>query len=87
MVFRMERPEIAKALGVTAASTDRGVPVVYRLNLRDPAGMFVANAFEIRNDDLVYVPRADAAEVKKFFELVSAISRVGYDIRVTSVVR
>ncbi|HET9159208.1 MAG TPA: polysaccharide biosynthesis/export family protein [Caulobacteraceae bacterium] len=87
MVFRMERPEVAKALGITAEPTEQGVPVVYRLNLKDPTGMFVANAFEIRNDDLVYVPRADAAEVRKFFELVSAISRVGYDIRVTSVVR
>jgi polysaccharide export outer membrane protein len=87
MVFRLERPEVARSIGVAIAPDARGAPVIYRLNLRDPTGLFVANSFEVRSDDLIYVPRSDAAEVRKFFDLVSAISRVGYDIRVTSVVR
>ena len=83
MVFRLERAEVARALGLAAAD-NRPVPIIYRLNLREPAGLFVANTFEVRDQDLVYVPRANAAEVRKFFELAAAISRVGYDISVTS---
>jgi polysaccharide export outer membrane protein len=82
MVFRLERPEVARALGL-AVTDGRPAPVIYRLNLREPAGLFVANNFEVRDQDLIYVPRADAAEVRKFFELAAAISRVGYDISVT----
>jgi polysaccharide export outer membrane protein len=87
LVFRMERPEVAAAIGGVVADNAKGIPVIYRLNLRDPSGLFVANSFEVRNDDLIYVPRSDAAEVHKFFDLVSTISRVGYDISVTSVLR
>lgn len=80
LVFRFERPEIAEALGVTQPATLRGVPVVYRLNLEEAAGFFTANSFSIRPDDTIYVPRATAAEVRKFFEFVQQASRIVYDI-------
>lgn len=85
MVFRFERPEVARALGVAAPPAGDRVPIIYRLNLREPMGYFVANNFEVRADDLIYVPRSDATEVRKFFDLASTVSRVAYDIRVTSV--
>lgn len=85
-VFRMEPKPAAAALGITSASPGPTTPVVYTVNLKDPAGLFIANAFEIRRDDLIYVPRAGAAEVHKFFDLVSSISRVGYDVTVATVV-
>lgn len=87
LVFRFERPAVAEALGVKAAAAPGGIPVVYRLNLREPSGYFIANTFEVRDQDLIYAPRADAAELRKFFELVTTISRVAYDISVTNVVR
>ncbi|MEN5170640.1 polysaccharide biosynthesis/export family protein [Brevundimonas pondensis] len=83
LVFRFERPEVADALGVTGPRSERGVPVVYRLNLNDPAGFFTANNFIIQPEDVIYVPRADSAELRKFFEFVQTITRVIYDVRVT----
>jgi polysaccharide biosynthesis/export protein len=85
LVFRFERPEVAAALSVTAPSSPKGVPVIYRLNLRNPEGVFVANRFEIEPDDIVYVPRASTAELMQFINLVSAVSTVAYNVRVTSV--
>jgi polysaccharide export outer membrane protein len=85
LVFRFERPEVASALGVDAPASSKGVPVVYRLNLRNPAGVFVANRFEIQSDDIIYVPRADTVELMQFIGLVSAVSTVAYNARVTSV--
>jgi polysaccharide export outer membrane protein len=87
MVFRFERPEVARALGLTVPEGRAQVPVIYRLNLREPSGLFIANTFQVQADDLIYAPRADSAELKKFFELVSSISRVAYDVTVTSVIK
>jgi polysaccharide biosynthesis/export protein len=87
LVFRMERPAVARAIGLETAEQAPFAPVIYRFNMREPSGFFVANNFEVRSDDLIYVPRSDAAELRKFFELVSSVSRVAYDVRVTSVLR
>lgn len=84
MVFRFERPEVAQAMGLTQAATPRGVPVVYRLNLAEGQGFFVANNFIIQPDDVIYAPRSDSAEARKFFEFVQSITRVIYDVSVTS---
>lgn len=84
LVFRFERPEVATALGLTQPATVRGVPVVYRLNLADPAGVFTAGNFPVQPDDVLYVPRSGAAEARKFFDFVQSITRVIYDISVTS---
>ena len=87
LLFRFERPEVAARLGVTLAPGAKGVPVVYRLNLRDPAGYLIANSFNVQADDLLYAPRADAAELRKFLELVNTAAQIGYDVRVTSILQ
>ncbi|HAD84757.1 MAG TPA: polysaccharide biosynthesis protein [Brevundimonas sp.] len=84
LVFRFERPEVAQALGIQQPATSRGVPVVYRLNLTEGEGFFIASNFQMQPDDLIYTPRAGAAEMRKFFEVVQSITRVVYDVSVTS---
>ncbi|WP_417231299.1 polysaccharide biosynthesis/export family protein [Brevundimonas sp.] len=84
LVFRYERPEVAAALGLTQPATVRGVPVVYRLNMADPAGVFTAGNFLIQPDDMLYAPRSGAAEARKFFDFIQSITRVIYDVSVTS---
>ncbi len=86
LLFRFERPEVAAALGVTTPPAAKGVPVVYRLNFLKPESLFVANNFEIRSDDLLYVPRSDITELKKFFDLVNSVTQIGYNVRVTSTI-
>ena len=86
LVFRFERPEIAAILGLPQNPTVRGVPVVYRVNLEEGAGLFTANNFEIQADDILYVPRSGSAELGKFFTLVQTVTRVIYDVSVTSAV-
>jgi polysaccharide export outer membrane protein len=85
LVFRFERPVVAAALGLTLPPSSRGVPIVYRLNLRDPEGYFVANNFEVRPDDLLYVPQARISQARQFIDLVDQASEVAYNVRVTSV--
>jgi polysaccharide export outer membrane protein len=86
LVFRFERPEVAQALGIQQPATPRGVPVVYRLNLDEGSGFFIASNFQIEPDDVIYAPRSGAAEARKFFEFVQSVTRVIYDVSVTSAI-
>lgn len=52
---------------------DDMVPVVYRINLRDPVSFFVMQSFPISNKDVLYVSNAPAAELQKFLNLALSI--------------
>jgi polysaccharide export outer membrane protein len=80
MVFRFERPEIARALGVQEAPTIKGVPIVYRLNLRDPQGFFLAENFDVDSQDLIYVARSDLSESRKFLDFINTVTAINYSL-------
>jgi polysaccharide export outer membrane protein len=84
LVYRIERPEVAHALGVDFPDIPglRGVPIIYRVNLRDPSGYFIAGKFEVVSDDLIYVPTADVAELQKFLLVVNSAAQFFYDAAV-----
>lgn len=46
------------------------VPVVYRLNLKDPINYIVAQNFAIKDKDLIYVSNAPGVEFRKFVTLI-----------------
>jgi polysaccharide biosynthesis/export protein len=85
LVFRFERPDVARALGVSFPDIPglKGVPIIYRVNLRDPSGYFIANRFDVVADDLIYVPTASSAELQKFLNIVNAAGQFIYDASVT----
>jgi polysaccharide export outer membrane protein len=73
-IFRFEDPALVDpALVVGSRRTPDGkVPVIYRINLRDPATLFVAQSFPIRNKDVLYVSNAPIADFQKFLGVVSS---------------
>jgi polysaccharide export outer membrane protein len=52
---------------------DGKVPVIYRINLKDPRTFFVAQNFPIHNKDLIYVSNAPGTELQKFLNLVFSV--------------
>jgi polysaccharide biosynthesis/export protein len=84
LLFRFERPEVARALGVTLPPAAQGVPIVYKVNFRTPEGLFAANSVEIEPSDMLFIPRADIFEAKKFFDLVNSVTQIGYNARITT---
>jgi polysaccharide export outer membrane protein len=74
-IFRLED---AKALqwptSPVRTTADGKVPVVYRVNLRDPNSFFVAQNFMMDNKDLLYVSNAPIAEVQKFLNVVFTVA-------------
>jgi polysaccharide export outer membrane protein len=75
-IFRLEDPAaLDPALREGAQTTPDGrVPVIYRINMRDPATFFVAQSFPIRNKDVLYVSNAPLADFQKFLNIVSSIA-------------
>jgi polysaccharide export outer membrane protein len=49
------------------------VPVIYRVDLKNPGTFFVAQNFPIDDKDLIYVSNAPAAELQKFLNLVFSV--------------
>ena len=73
-VFRFESPEsIAESIKPRVANSDGKLPIVYRLDMSDPTAYFVAQNFEIRNRDVLYVSNASAVELQKFLNILVSI--------------
>ena len=71
-VFRFEDPAAVDGGGKTLPMTPEGkVPVIYRVNLRDPRTFLVAQNFPVQNHDVLYVANAPSAELQKFLNILS----------------
>jgi polysaccharide export outer membrane protein len=74
-IFRLEDASALPWPNMPARTTADGkVPVVYRVNLRDPNTFFVAQSFMMDNKDLLYVSNAPIAEVQKFLNVVFSVA-------------
>jgi polysaccharide export outer membrane protein len=74
-LFRGETREVAEAMGIDCRPYEGPViPVIYTINLRDPAGYFLASSFEMRNKDILYVSNSFAVESTKFMVYLNNIN-------------
>jgi len=80
-VFRLERrsAEAASGQGADAAAatttTSQGlVPVVYRVDLKDPRSLFWIQSFPMRDKDVLYVSNAPVVELQKFLNLLFTLA-------------
>jgi len=78
-VIRYERPADYDQLGVQrpGPSATTLIPVIYRINMRDPNGFFMARRFPVRNKDILYVSNAPATEVQKVVSILLPFLGVG----------
>lgn len=75
-IFRLEDPSaLDPAVAHSAQTTPDGkVPVIYRVDLSNPASFFVAQGFPVRNKDVVYVSSAPVTDLQKFVNIVSSMA-------------
>ena len=73
-IFRLEDPAALPAAIREGARTTPGgkVPVIYRVNMKDPATFFLAQSFPIRDKDVLYVSNAPLADIQKFVNVISS---------------
>jgi polysaccharide biosynthesis/export protein len=71
-VYRYEDRRYLEKLGVdtTKFTLDR-VPTIYRVNLRDPSGMLLASAFQMKIKDVMYVANAKVVDYYKLLLLIN----------------
>lgn len=73
-IFRLEDPSVLGLPPGTEVRTtpDGKVPVIYRVDMKNPATFFIAQGFPIRNKDVLYVSNAPLADVQKFVSIISS---------------
>jgi polysaccharide biosynthesis/export protein len=79
-LYRGETRQVAEQLGVDVGKFEGPiVPVIYQVNLRDPAGYFVAKLFDMRNKDVLYVSNAQSVETSKVLTYLRLIMATADD--------
>jgi len=74
-LYRGEARDVAEAMGIDCRPYEGPViPVIYTINLRDPAGYFLASSFEMRNKDILYASNAFSVESTKFMAYLNTIN-------------
>ncbi len=70
-LYRLEPKAVIADMGVdvTPYATSM-VPVIYRVNLREPDGFFLATKFQVRDQDILFVSNSQASELAKFLALL-----------------
>jgi polysaccharide biosynthesis/export protein len=73
-LYRGEARDVAEAMGIDCTPFEGPmIPVIYTINLRDPAGYFLASSFEMRNKDIIYASNAFSVESTKFMTYLNTI--------------
>lgn len=73
-IFRFEDTKLVDSRRSAEKAVNGTTPVVYQVNLRDPASFFVTQNFPIQNRDVIYVSNSPAAEFEKFLRLVVSVA-------------
>ena len=74
-LYRGEARDVAQSLGIDVSPYQGPiVPVIYTINLRDPAGLFLASSFEMRNKDILYASNSLSVESTKFMNYLNNVN-------------
>jgi polysaccharide biosynthesis/export protein len=79
-LYRGEPRKVAELLGIDCTKFSGPIiPVIYNINLRDPAGYFLATNFEIQNKDVIFTGNAASVETTKFLNFLRTIMATADD--------
>jgi polysaccharide export outer membrane protein len=69
-IFRFEAAGADESVDAQTSWPKNAAPVIYRINLKDPRSIFVAQNFPMKDKDVLYVSNAPVAELQKFLNLL-----------------
>lgn len=78
-IVRFEQPSEYDQLGLERPSPGplQQVPVIYRVNMREPQGLFLARRFPMRSKDILFVTNASSVELQKVATILLPFLGVG----------
>lgn len=72
-LFRWADPRSIPGGTMGAVQDEQGrVPVIYRINMKDPATYFAMQNFEMKDRDVLYVSNSPIAEFQRFFGIIAS---------------
>jgi len=72
-LYRLVSPETLSAMGMpVTAKAEKGFPVVFRINMRDPSTYFLAQQFPMEDKDIIYVSNSNSVELVKFLDIINS---------------
>lgn len=75
LLYRLVDKKLLREMGVNVENFhDDQVPVVFRANLRDPAGFFAAQKFAMADKDVIYISNSGSVELLKFLDLANSVT-------------
>ncbi len=73
VLYRREPRKTLQEMGARTPEQYKNlIPTVYRINLRAPKGLFLAQHFDVRDNDLIYVSNAPIVEWLKVLSVINA---------------
>ncbi|MEM1365443.1 MAG: polysaccharide biosynthesis/export family protein [Pseudomonadota bacterium] len=74
-IYRVENADLVRHLVPQSklAVDNSLVPVIYRVNLKDPSGFFIARGFKMQDKDVLYAADAPAVQFGKFTSLLGQV--------------
>lgn len=77
LVYREESRKTAAKLGVPVEKfSGDHIPVIYKFNLRDRSGFFLASSFPVRNKDVIYIGNSAITQFLKFITPIGVTAGV-----------
>ena len=70
-IFRWQKP-VAAPGDPRTPDNSQGVPVIYRIDLKQPETYLAAQKFEMRNGDVLYVSNSPVSDFQRFLGLVAS---------------
>jgi polysaccharide biosynthesis/export protein len=89
LMYRIEDRKTLEKIGVNLDKFDpdaSAIPTIYRTNMRDPSGFFLAQTFQLRNKDVLYVSNSDSIELIKFLTVLDAVTGTVANVATDAVV-
>jgi polysaccharide export outer membrane protein len=74
-VFRYEQPDLwamIRSPRLAPAVQNAGVPVIYKLDLKEPTSYFAAQRFLMRDNDVIFVSNAPSTDLQKFLTIIGS---------------
>jgi len=75
-LYRFESSDLLRRIKPDSPLLGQGrlIPVIYRVNLRDPNGLFVAQGLRMQRGDILYVSNAPLTDMQKAFSVFQSLS-------------
>lgn len=88
-LFRYEAPAIANSVRGDLKAPEAGngetadvfVPILYRINMSDASGYFLAQKVTICDKDIILIAQAQGPQLQKLFSLIRGGTGIFYDVK------